>query len=471
MSVEKGRNKPLKRNKLFWKTSLTIFLGSFIFLLVNEMVLLFVESTFTETFNPEFFSYFLIEPVFWGLFNFGKSFIIFIAFADLLAVVAVILCIISLFVDKSKMSLRRIATFFAILYFTITTIALIFFSPGFYMDVKFSEINVHTFYQSQGLNLYALILLFASCVRVISLLIVHFITKRFSIKLINGLFLAFFAIIAKMIPLLQYRSYIYQVGSEPFNHPTDSFTFLSNDVEFILYLIVGAGLITIAVMEELAKRRVIILKTNLISTISIGLLIVIITAIYSIVHFSTGIHFLSTGNALYSIAKILMIIGFITNVISAVLYLSKVHVEATKTITNQEDDFIIDDESFGSLSQQKNNKTKKKLPVDIEEELKKEELFKKGLLLAEKGRFRRAIAVWKALVDLEPSNYIVLNNIGLAFKELGRLLTAMNYWEQALEIQPNYIEAKNNLDIAREIIRQKEKKKLIPKKEKTTNQE
>jgi tetratricopeptide (TPR) repeat protein len=65
--------------------------------------------------------------------------------------------------------------------------------------------------------------------------------------------------------------------------------------------------------------------------------------------------------------------------------------------------------------------------------------------LMKNGQFEQAIGEWKKAMELNPSEALPYNNLGVALAETGKVDDAIAYYRKALELSPRYPEALNNL--------------------------
>jgi len=68
-----------------------------------------------------------------------------------------------------------------------------------------------------------------------------------------------------------------------------------------------------------------------------------------------------------------------------------------------------------------------------------------GVLLSSLGRFDEAEAIHRKVLELEPDYVSTHNNLGNTLKKLGRFDEAEASYRKALELEPDYVEAHNNL--------------------------
>ena len=70
-----------------------------------------------------------------------------------------------------------------------------------------------------------------------------------------------------------------------------------------------------------------------------------------------------------------------------------------------------------------------------------------GYCLAEAGKFEESVAQHRHAVELEPNNYMHLNDLGYSLLQAGRLDEAEEVLQRAVELAPpDYARAKGNLD-------------------------
>lgn len=65
-----------------------------------------------------------------------------------------------------------------------------------------------------------------------------------------------------------------------------------------------------------------------------------------------------------------------------------------------------------------------------------------------KRDYDRAIDLFKRALELDPTNYLLMNKVGAALAHLGRADEAINFYHMALNVRPNYVRVWVNLGIA-----------------------
>ncbi len=75
------------------------------------------------------------------------------------------------------------------------------------------------------------------------------------------------------------------------------------------------------------------------------------------------------------------------------------------------------------------------------------ELFRLAFLRQQTGDYRGALENYRALLALNPTNVVVLNNMGVVLKEMGRLDEAADILRKAVKTDPNYDKARTNLGV------------------------
>jgi tetratricopeptide (TPR) repeat protein len=70
-----------------------------------------------------------------------------------------------------------------------------------------------------------------------------------------------------------------------------------------------------------------------------------------------------------------------------------------------------------------------------------------GVLLYALGRFNEAEASYKKAIELKPDSEEVYSNLGVVLKNLGRFDEAVASYKKAIELKPDYVGANNNLVI------------------------
>ena len=71
-----------------------------------------------------------------------------------------------------------------------------------------------------------------------------------------------------------------------------------------------------------------------------------------------------------------------------------------------------------------------------------------GESMLREGRPTQALAELTKANDLDPSNPVIRNVLGIAYLEKGMIRQAINQFEKALYLDPNYVEVNNNLGTA-----------------------
>jgi len=71
--------------------------------------------------------------------------------------------------------------------------------------------------------------------------------------------------------------------------------------------------------------------------------------------------------------------------------------------------------------------------------------FDQALALGEKGQYAEATAEWKALLETNPDDVRILNNLGFALAKTGRYEEAIPEYEKALQLNPQYYAIHNSL--------------------------
>jgi tetratricopeptide (TPR) repeat protein len=71
--------------------------------------------------------------------------------------------------------------------------------------------------------------------------------------------------------------------------------------------------------------------------------------------------------------------------------------------------------------------------------------FDQALALGEKGQYADAVNEWKALLETNPDDVRILNNLGFALAQTGRYEEAIPQYEKALEVNPQYYAIHNSL--------------------------
>jgi len=71
--------------------------------------------------------------------------------------------------------------------------------------------------------------------------------------------------------------------------------------------------------------------------------------------------------------------------------------------------------------------------------------FDQALALAEKGQYAEAVVEWKALLETNPDDVRILNNLGFALAQTGRYEEAIPQYDKALQLNPQYYAIHNSL--------------------------
>ncbi|MGD0123981.1 MAG: tetratricopeptide repeat protein [Terriglobia bacterium] len=71
--------------------------------------------------------------------------------------------------------------------------------------------------------------------------------------------------------------------------------------------------------------------------------------------------------------------------------------------------------------------------------------FDQALALGEKGQYAEATVEWKALLETNPDDVRILNNLGFALAKTGRYEEAIPEYEKALQLNPQYYAIHNSL--------------------------
>ena len=66
-------------------------------------------------------------------------------------------------------------------------------------------------------------------------------------------------------------------------------------------------------------------------------------------------------------------------------------------------------------------------------------------ILISEGNFNEVVNKYNQIIEIEPNNYKIHNNLGNALKELGKLEEAATSYRQAIKIKPDYTKAHFNL--------------------------
>ncbi len=80
-----------------------------------------------------------------------------------------------------------------------------------------------------------------------------------------------------------------------------------------------------------------------------------------------------------------------------------------------------------------------------------QEWIEKGVKYFDKGKYNRAIDVYKKALDLEPENVDVLIKLGLSYRHLEAYDTAIDFYDQALNIEPDNKIVLNNIGWAKQL--------------------
>ena len=80
-----------------------------------------------------------------------------------------------------------------------------------------------------------------------------------------------------------------------------------------------------------------------------------------------------------------------------------------------------------------------------------------GLVQQKQGDHLSAINNFMQALEINPSFYVALNNLGWAYHEIGKFELAIECYEKALLIDPTYETANINLKDAKEALAKKKK--------------
>jgi Flp pilus assembly protein TadD len=89
------------------------------------------------------------------------------------------------------------------------------------------------------------------------------------------------------------------------------------------------------------------------------------------------------------------------------------------------------------------------LAADARDDAKKQVEF--GIMVAQKGLWREAIARWERAVNIDPTYAAAFNNLGIGFEHEGDLDKARVAYEKALELEPNNTLIRQNYELFKEI--------------------
>lgn len=71
-----------------------------------------------------------------------------------------------------------------------------------------------------------------------------------------------------------------------------------------------------------------------------------------------------------------------------------------------------------------------------------------AILFFIKRDYDRAIDLFQRALQLDPTNYLLMNKVGAAMAHLGRADEAIKLYHMALNVRPNYVRVWVNLGIA-----------------------
>jgi tetratricopeptide (TPR) repeat protein len=73
--------------------------------------------------------------------------------------------------------------------------------------------------------------------------------------------------------------------------------------------------------------------------------------------------------------------------------------------------------------------------------------YSKAYALQQSGQLAQAAALYKEILQEDPNNAYVLNNLGVIHQQQGDLRQAVAYYEKAHEVNPKFTQALNNLGV------------------------
>ena len=72
-------------------------------------------------------------------------------------------------------------------------------------------------------------------------------------------------------------------------------------------------------------------------------------------------------------------------------------------------------------------------------------LYNAGNIYLFQNEIKKAINLFKEILEINPSHFLACNNLGIAYKRLGKFDEAINYYRKAIEIKKDYVDAHINL--------------------------